>query len=214
MSHLIDVDYAIRIASALGLEKDVAFWREMTDRELDNYRHWFFRENGDPKNFYFTKSGTHVFKDRTQQLPCYILSGLAFAGMPEDLADRLQKYYLKLRKLDQPLLGFDYMKYGESSFIAYGLADRGMHPEAEQFVERYLRDTMRPGGDFGETMGVSNGTAKVGGVCPSLFIALQAIDFTLMKNGVRIDQTTRKRDSQVTDAVSLKLLRAGDSPNL
>ena len=214
VSHLIDVDYAIRIASALGLEKDVAFWREMTDRELDNYRHWFFRENGDPKNFYFTKSGTHVFKDRTQQLPCYILSGLAFAGMPEDLADRLQKYYLKLRKLDQPLLGFDYMKYGESSFIAYGLADRGMHPEAEQFVERYLRDTMRPGGDFGETMGVSNGTAKVGGVCPSLFVALQAIDFTLMKNGVRIDQTTRKRDSQVTDAVSLKLLRAGDSPNL
>ena len=205
VSHLIDVDYAIRIASALGLEKDVAFWREMTARELVNYRRWFFPENDDPKNFYFTKSGTHVFKDRTEQKPCYILSGLAFAGMPEDLVDRLQKYYLKLRKLDQPLLGFDFMKYGESSFIAYGLADRGMHPEAEQFIERYLLDTMRPGGDFGETMEVFNGSPKVGGVCPSLFVALQAIDFTLMKNGVRIDQTTRKQEPHVIDAVSLKL---------
>ena len=201
VSHLIDVDYAIRIASVLGLEKDVAFWREMTARELANYRRWFFPENDDPKNFYFTKSGTHVFKDRTEQMPCYILSGLAFGGMPEDLVGRLQKYYLKLRKLDQPLLGFNFMKYGESSFIAYGLADRGMHPEAEQFIERYLLDTMRPGGDFGETMEVSSGTAKVGGVCPSLFVALQAIDFTLMKNGMRIDQTTQKQDSHFVDSV-------------
>ncbi len=188
VSHLIDVDYAIKIAGALGLSEDVAFWQEMTVRELANYRKWFFPENGDPKNFYFTESGKYVFKSRTDQKPCYILSGLAFAGMPEDLADRLTQYYLKLRNPGKPLLGFEFMKYGESSFIAYGLFDRGMKSEGEQFIDRYLLDTMRPGGDFGETMEISKGSARVGGVSPSLFIALQAIDFTLMKNGARISK--------------------------
>jgi hypothetical protein len=108
--------------------------------------------------------------------------------MPEDLADRLTQYYLKLRNPGKPLLGFEFMKYGESSFIAYGLFDRGMKSEGEQFIDRYLLDTMRPGGDFGETMEISKGSARVGGVSPSLFIALQAIDFTLMKNGARISK--------------------------
>jgi len=191
VSHLIDVDCAIRIASVLGLEKDIRFWREMTARELVNYRKWFFPEGSDPKNFYFTESGTHVFKDRTKQEPCYILSGLAFQGMPEDLTKRLTQYYLNIRKPDQPLLGFDLMKYGETSYIAYGLTDRGMHSEAKQFIERLLVYTIRPGGDFGETLEQRNGIVTGGGVTPSLFLALQTIDFTLMQNGVRIDQSMK-----------------------
>ena len=188
VSHLIDVDYAIRIASVLGLEQDIQFWREMTARELVNYRQWFFQNGSDPMNFYFTESGKHVFKDRNKQEPCYILSGLAFQGMPADLTKQLQQYYLKKRKPDQELLGFDLMKYGETSYIAYGLTDRGMHSEAKQFIERLLMDTIRTGGDFGETLEITNGIMGVGGVCPTLFLAIQTIDFTLMQNGVRIDQ--------------------------
>ena len=188
VSHLIDVDYAMRIASVLGLEDEIAFWKEMTAREVAHYRQWFFHDDGDPENFYFTGSDTHVSKDRTGPKPCYILSGLAFKGMPEDLTARLKQYFLKTRDPRKPLLGYNFMKYGESSFIAYGLTDRGMQPDAGQFIDRYLRDTIRSGHDFGEVQELVNGEEKVRGVCPSLFLAVQTIDFTLMKNGVRIDQ--------------------------
>ena len=191
VSHLIDLDYAVRIASVLGLEKDAAFWREMSAREIENYRNWFFSGDGDPANFYFTEKQTHTFKDRQDQKPCYILSGLGYRGMPTDLVERLQNYYKKICNPAEPLLGFQYLKYGESSFIAYGMQDRGMTPGTDQFLDQCLIATIRPGGDFGEVLEISKGNLVVTGVQPSLFLALQTIDFTLMKNGIRIDRGLR-----------------------
>ena len=187
-SHLIDVDYAVRIASMLGLKDDVAFWREMTAREIANYRQWFFADGNNPKNFYFTEHRTHTFKDRTEQNASYILNGLAFRGLPDDIANSLRGFYLQLRTPGKPMLGIDFVKYGETSFIAYGLQDQGMRQEADEFVAQMLVDTMRPQADFAEELRLANGKPVSTGVRPSMFLALQMIDFTLIRNGVRIDQ--------------------------
>lgn len=187
VSHLIDVDYAIQIAAALGLEDDVEFWRAMTARELENYRRWFFPADSDPMNFFFADSNSHVFKDRTAQEPTYIVAGLAFRAMPPDLTTRLQNFFRKVFRPEHPMVGFDFLKYGESSFIAYGLLHREMREEAAMFIDRILKVTMRPDGDFGETLEVKEGEVRTGGVIPSLFLALQMIDFTLMREGRMID---------------------------
>lgn len=188
VSHLIDVGYAIKIAKALGLTDDVAMWQEMTARELGNYRQWFFPADGDPMNFYFTDLKKHTFKDRTKQEFSYILSGLGFEGMPKDLSERLTAYWRKVFDPKQPLAGFDFIKYGESSFIAYGLEDRGMKQDAQQFIDRLLKLTMRPGFDFAEEQRIVNNEVVHCGVLPSLFLAMQVVDFTLIKNGIRIDK--------------------------
>lgn len=188
VSHLIDMDYAMRIATVLGLSEDVSFWKSMTNTELENYRKWFFPKDSPPMNFYFTSSGSYTFKDRQKQEPCYILSGLAFREMPGDLVERLQKYYRGIHDASKPLTGFTFTKYGETSFMAYGLLERNMQPEAKEFISQILVDTMRPGGDFGEELRANGDKVITGGVQPSLFLALQTIDFTLLREGVRIDQ--------------------------
>jgi hypothetical protein len=187
VSHLIDVEYTMRICKALGMDDEIGFWQTMTKRALENYRTWFFPKDGDPMNYYFTESKTHSFKHRTVQEPLYILTGLAFKGMPEDLADRLLAFYDKFHAPEKDICGLPHMKYGESSFIAYGLLDRGRVKQANEFMEAMIRDTIKLG-DFGEAHRVINGVNTLEGVTPSLFLALQVIDLTLMRNGIRIDQ--------------------------
>lgn len=194
VSHLIDMEFAMRIATVLGITEDLNFWNEMTKRELENYRKWFFPKNSPPMNFYFTSSGSHTFKSRQTQEPCYILSGLAFREMPEDLVARLQEYYKSIHDPSKPLVGFTFTKYGETSFMAYGLLERKMMPEATEFITQILADTMRPGADFGEELRFSNGKVITGGVQPSLFLALQTVDFTLLLDGTRVDQGRKVED--------------------
>jgi hypothetical protein len=188
VSHLIDMEFAIRIARALDLPEDVDFWENMTQVELENYRKWFFPKDSPPMNFYFTSSGSHTSKARPNQEPCYILSALAFRKMPEDLVKRLQDYFKSLHNPSNKMAGLSFAKYGETSYIAYGLLDRNMQPQASEFVSQFLVDTMRPGADFGEELRISYGHVITGGVQPSLFLALQTIDFTLLREGVRIDR--------------------------
>jgi hypothetical protein len=186
-SHLIDVGYAIRICKALGMDDEVPFWQEMSKREIDNYRAWFLPKEGDPMNYYFTESKKHVYKHRTVQEPIYILNGLGYREMPKDISDRLLAFYDKFHSPDKDLCGLPFMKYGESSFISYGLMDRGRTKQANEFMEAMIRDTIKLG-DFGEAHRVIKGVNTLEGVTPSLFLALQVIDMTLMQNGVRIDQ--------------------------
>jgi hypothetical protein len=89
-------------------------------------------------------------------------------------------------KPDAPNAGFAYTKYPDNQFVAWGLIDHRM-PQARAFIEAILRESMICG-EFAETIELDDkGSAMPGGVKPSLFNALNIIEFTWLLNGVRQD---------------------------
>jgi hypothetical protein len=77
--------------------------------------------------------------------------------------------------------------------VAYGLLNRKA-PQARAFIEAVLRDCIR-GGEFAEVLELDkrdgNGV-RGAGVKPSLFNALNIIEFTWLLNGVRYDSGIAK----------------------
>jgi hypothetical protein len=115
-----------------------------------------------------------------------ILSALAIPGLPDDLRRRLSALSAEILDPKAPNAGFAYTKYPDNQFVAWGMIDQGM-PEAAGFIRAILRDCLACG-EFAETVEVAaDGRLTPGGVKPSLFTALNIIEFTWLLNGVRFD---------------------------
>lgn len=185
-SWMVDAGYAARIAEALEKPDDAAMWRARQDAMLVSMREWFFRDPEKLHQFYFTDRKVHATAQRNQYRPVMILSALAIQRLPEDMRARLASLLDECFKPEAPNAGFAYTKYPDNQFIAWGLIDHRM-PQARAFIEAILRESILCG-EFAETIELDNkGVALPGGVKPSLFTALNLIEFTWLLNGVRQD---------------------------
>jgi hypothetical protein len=185
-SWMVDVDYAIRIAEMISHRSDVTMWREKQRTMIGNMRSWFFRDPERLHQFYFTESNVHATPQRNEYRPVMILSALATPGLPNEMRDRLISLFDHCCKPSAPNAGFAYTKYPDNQFLAWGLIDH-RHPQARPFVEAMVRDSTTCG-EFAETIEIDKDDNPFpGGVKPSLFTALNLIEFTWLLNGVRTE---------------------------
>lgn len=181
-----DAGFAIQIAETLGITGDAAMWREKQQAMVSNMKAWFFRDPAELHQFFFTDKGVHSTPQRNEVRPIMILSALATPGLPADMRERLNALFDKHFRRDAPNAGFNYTKYPDNQFTALGLMD-GRHPQTRPFIEAILRDSIRCG-EFAETIEVKPGNPVMpGGVKPSLFTAINIIEFTWLLNGARFD---------------------------
>ena len=114
------------------------------------------------------------------------LSAMGLPQLPPEMLPRLNELFASVFKPDADNAGFNYLKYPDNNFLAYGLIERKT-PAARPFVEAVTRDCIR-GGEFAETLEIDEGGKLIaGGVMPSLFNPLNLIEFTWLLNGVRYD---------------------------
>lgn len=185
-SWLYDLEFAEQIAQELGLADEAALWRSKAAPGIRNMRDWFFRDPQRLHQLYFIKSGTHSIPNRASERPVMILSALRIRCLPDDMTTRLLALFREHMDPEAVNAGFNYSKYPDNQLVALGLLDRGL-PEARPFIEAILRDAIRAG-EFTECLvtGPDNRPA-LDGVKPSIFTALNVIDFTMLLNHVRYD---------------------------
>lgn len=186
VSWLFDIDYAAKIATVLGLKDEAAFWQSKTKPMVDNMGKWFFSDPKALHQFYFANSGAYVQSGRDEVRPAMVLSGLGIPNLPPTMVTRMMEWFRKIHKPKASADGFDYLKYPDNNFLAYGLMERN-EPDGVEFIEAVLRDCIR-GGEFAETLeGGAGAEPRTGGVKPSLFTAMNIIEFSWLLNGVRYD---------------------------
>ncbi len=204
-----DVHYAIKIAEIIGKDEDIAVYNRKKEEMAENSRVWFFDEY-DPnqpdslenriKAFCFiNEDGTleHSWPGsshdaQSRDALTYVYEAMT-VDFPKDLTDKLVHSYLSYTagKEDEPLLGFESYKYGDGCYTAYGLLEREkQYPELEgkwiEYVDAVLCNAIK-NTEFGEVIRVYEDTTTVEGVQPSSFSASAIIDYTYMKNGLRLD---------------------------
>ena len=113
-----------------------------------------------------------------------ITTALCRQDLLEDLAKRTGEFFRGKFDPAKPLCGFEIGKHPDLDLTAYGLINRRM-PEAGQFVESFLASDIRAG-EFTEELNLKN-PALIYGVKPSLFSAVNNIEFTWLLNNVRYD---------------------------
>lgn len=204
-----DVDYAIKIAEVIEKDEDIAVYNQKKAELAENSRVWFFEEY-DPnqpdslenriKAFCFIKEdGTleHSWPGsshdaQSRDALTYVYEAMT-VDFPKDLTDKLVHSYLAYTagNEEEPLLGFASYKYGDGCYTAYGLQEREkQYPELEgkwvEYVDAVLCNAVK-NTEFGEVIRVYEDTTKIEGVQPSSFCASAVIDYTYMKNGLRLD---------------------------
>jgi hypothetical protein len=186
VSWLYDLRFAARIATELGLTDDAAIWSSKEAPIIGQMREWFFSDPARLHQLYFTESKVHSTPGRSSERPIMTLSALNIVSLPDDMSARLLKLLDETARPDAANSGFNYTKYPDNQFVALGLLDR-QRPEARRFIEGIVRDSILAG-EFTECLVPGkNNLPALDGVKPSLFTALNIIDFTLLLNQVRCD---------------------------
>ncbi|WP_230399484.1 hypothetical protein [Novisyntrophococcus fermenticellae] len=204
-----DVNYAIKIANILGKFDDIAIYEKMKNDMAENSRKWFFSEydleKPDSKDnrimafAFLQEDGSLAYKwpgsshnAKSDDALNYVYEAL-FIDLPKDMTDKLVHSYLAYidGKAEDPLLGFQFYKYGDGCHTAYGLLEKELqYPELkgkwEEYIDAVLANAVK-NVDFAECLRVNGNTTKLEGVEPSSFTASAIIDYTYMKNGLRID---------------------------
>lgn len=202
-SWLFDASFMKRIAAELGRPAaDIAHWNTTYATQVGNLRTWFFPGSADEiYSFYNYGDGSHTSSTQWAN-PASNLTALAIPDLPQDLRDRLVRYWvhghepqLVVPEFVVPeYVGFDpaiggagvgYTRHPDISLIALGLIGSVGGPSPYQFVNAMIRDAVYPG-DFAEYLRPGSGLVERHGQMASLFTATQLIDFTLLNNGYSI----------------------------
>lgn len=188
-----DVDYVIEICKEIGQYNEIPMWEQLKDQMYVNMKKWFFTPaEGDPAgkvyNSYFTSDGSHYKYDRMSDVDNYIAEAL-YIDLPQDMQEQLVNYYLNLHDSSKDLVGFDFYKYGDGCYIAYGLLekalkDKRLEGKGEEFINAVLRNVIKTV-EFSEESKPDQYNPS--GVKPSSFAASAVIDYTYLNNGVRIN---------------------------
>ncbi len=186
-----DVDYAIKICNEIGMESDIVMWEQLKEEMFVNMKQWFFSDpTGQLHWTYFTKTQEYYKHDRLSDVDNYIIGALSIEGLPQDMKNQLVDYYLKLHDVSKDLVGFDFYKYGDGCYIAYGLIEEGLKNKklagkGKEFTNAVLRNIVKTV-EFSEES--KPDSYDPSGVQPSTFTASAVIDYTYINNGVRMDQ--------------------------
>lgn len=186
VSWLYDLGFAAQIAKELGLPDDAAMWKSKEAPAIVQMREWFFNDPERLHQLYFIERKAHSTPERSSERPIMTLTALWLRSLPDDMSTRLIALLKQQVRPELANAGFNYTKYPDNQFVALGMLDRG-RSEARPFIEAILRDSIRVG-EFTECLVSGKDNLPVlDGVKPSLFTALNIIDFTWLLNQVRCD---------------------------
>ncbi len=229
-SLIIDCGYAERIAAVVGETSDVPFWRTRKEQLTQDYASWFFPSEGpSPTLQYHYVEGSHADSPGNTLWVC---TGLHLRQLTARQRDLLTARFRASFSPEATLAGFGFpdVKAPDVTFTAYGLLEKGMAAEADVFVQANIRDIVRAG-SFAEVYDDPPGGPVGTGVRPSMFGAVNVVDFVWLRNGYRADDGTpvfvrlsgdvdggvsgltyqaRRFDVQVDDAAGVILL-SGDA---
>jgi hypothetical protein len=202
-SWLFDVSFMKRIAAVLGKSStELNSWNTRYATQMANLRTWFFPGSGDEiYSFYNFSDGSHTSSTQWAN-PASNLTTLAVPDLPQDIHDRLVRYWIHGYEPELVVpafvvpeyVGFDptiggagvgYTRHPDISMIALGLIGSVGGPTPYQFVNAMIRDAVYPG-DFAEYLKPGSGLVDLHGQMASLFSATQVIEFTLLNNGYSI----------------------------
>lgn len=182
VSALLDMGFARKIAQALNLPEEAAFW-DLRAAELDKqYLTWFWkRPDGHPYWLYNTADGSYSGREGT-----WSLTGLALSPrlLPAPQRDSLLRFYEEVKRPDLPFLVPVLSRYTDARLVIRGLWRYGHKTGAVDMAETALRDIARAG-EFSEVY-TQDANPLPSGVQPSVFGACHFIDATLWLNGLDI----------------------------
>lgn len=186
VSWLYDLKFATRIATDLGLTEDAVMWESKEAPAIGKMREWFFSDPERLHQLYFTERKAHSTPERSSERPIMLLTAFNIGSLPDDMTARLLDLLGETLRPEKANSGFNYTKYPDNQFVALGLLDR-RHPAALPFIQSILRDAILAG-EFTECLVPGkNNLPALDGVKPSLFTALNIIDYTWLLNQVRCD---------------------------
>ncbi|MCQ2424630.1 MAG: hypothetical protein MJ070_00645 [Lachnospiraceae bacterium] len=176
VSALVDIEYMVKIAEALGKTEDAAAWNKKHADFLEMYYKWCF-DGG--KTYQYCNKKTFA---RTPGNTIWITKGLLIDGIDAEHSKILFDRFYNEYNMDKPLAGFVTVKHPEEASTILGLAKYGKKSIAYSLAEIYARDVCRVG-ILSENYDVS-GSKPVGtGVRPAMFGCATMIDCVLLMNG-------------------------------
>jgi hypothetical protein len=186
VSLIIDVGYAERIAAAVGADADIAFWHRQAEDLTRDYLNWFFPSSGADRTLqYHYLEGSH---SDSAGNTLWVCTGLHLPSLPEHERGLLRDRFLAGFDPTATLAGWGFpdVKAPDVTFTAYGLLESGLTEQADVFVQANVRDIVRAG-VFAEVYDDPPGGPVGTGVRPSMFGAVNLIDFAWLRNGYRAD---------------------------
>jgi len=178
---IVDMGYAVKIANALGMPEEAAFWQGQRRQAIADYQRWFLPPGDAVYRIYTSET------DRGGRDLSWGVKGLQFASdlLPLPARDTLLAVFRRNFSLKRPF-GISQNRFGDIEPITLGLFRSGQVSYARQMADLALRDVTRAG-DFSEDY--SQGSPPVpSGVRPSSFGARLMTDGVLWHNGVVLDE--------------------------
>jgi hypothetical protein len=186
VSLLVDLTFAERIAGTAGHRDDVSFWRQQRAQLLADYGSWFFPADGSGPLQYHYLQGSHP-DSRGNSL--WVLTGLHADGITDSERAALIALFDSHFDPSALLAGWSApdVKAPDVTYTCYGLLDAGKATDADRFAQAMLAGVIKAG-QFAEVYEVAGDGTAATGVRPSLFGAINLIDFVWLLNGYRADQ--------------------------
>ncbi|SFG54135.1 hypothetical protein SAMN05421678_106287 [Actinopolymorpha cephalotaxi] len=183
---LIDTDFAVEIATRLGLDDDVSFWKTRYDALNAKMMSWFWSSpTAQPPQVVDPVAGTSY--------PGNVMSvtdALHVRTVDDTHASGLVAEFEGLYDRAKPLAGFGLgtndVRYGITSHTIYGLLDHHEPERATVLSNAILRDATRTD-MFAERYQWEDSGVFPAGQRPSLFGVADVIDAVWMNNGYRMD---------------------------
>ncbi len=179
---LVETGYAMRIARALGLPEEVAFWQQQRQNTGADYLHWFWAAPGDTVYRIYYSDDNRITPDNAWNLKGLFLDPDL---LPTAKQERMVALFHERFRLDRPF-GITQNRFSDLKFISLGLYRAGRTEGARRMTDLALRDVTRAG-EFSEAY-TSTEPPAPSGVRPSSFGARLMTDSVLWHNGVVLDE--------------------------
>ena len=183
-SWLFDTEFAIKIATQLGLTADVTMWQNKRTAMLANLNPWFFKDAdviyGNAYPYTAIPPAWSVGNDS------FKATALSISGLTTTQLGRLKGWFMSIHHPNANLDNFHFHKYPDVSLTIYGLLNNGGDVQAKEYTQAAVRDAIR-GKQFAEVLIPTSTGLKTDSVAPSLFTATEIIELTWLLNGLRYD---------------------------
>jgi len=183
----IDQGYARRIAAEIGADADLSLWDNHRAQLRQQYSSWFFPDSGPAKTLqYHYVDGSHADSAGNT---LWVTTGLHLDGLTARHRDLLLERFEATFDPSEMLAGWGFpdVKAPDVTFTCYGLLDVGRAVSADQFAQAVLGGIVASG-EYAEVYDNPDSGPVGTGVRPSLFGAVNVIDFVWLRNGYRADQ--------------------------
>lgn len=177
VSALLDIGYQIKICTELKLHEKAAAWKERQRHLYRRFSSWFFAEDSQVYQYYYSSSGARV-----PGFPLVILKALYLPQLSGAQEHALLSLFDSLYDDSRPFGGFQHVKVENMLYMLYGLSARGRSDTARTLAAITIRDIIASG-FFAEEYNHEDGRLLPSGVRPSVFGCALLINALWLLNG-------------------------------